>query len=118
MENRRLKSKLTSVGAEHEAAIEIAESLTKAIEKKHSEVDDLKKNKIEIEEKLLVLDIQVSYITYTSMHVHYMHSNLNCCHYYVLYDVEFLLVRCKEKFVKSSGSFGNTSHSTYVAAVG
>ncbi len=27
-------------------------------------------------------------------------------------------VRCKEKFAKSSGSFGNTSHSTYVAAVG
>ena len=60
MENRRLKSKLTSVGAEHEAAMEIAESLTKAIEEKLSEVADLKKNKIEIEEKLLVLDIQVS----------------------------------------------------------
>ncbi len=27
-------------------------------------------------------------------------------------------VRCKEKFAKSSGSLGNTSHSTYVAAVG
>ncbi len=33
-------------------------------------------------------------------------------------DSSNLTVHCKEKFAKSSGSFGNTSHSTYVAAVG
>ncbi len=52
VESRTLKSKLTSVGAEHEAAIEIAESLTKAIEEKDSEATDLIQEKMELEEKL------------------------------------------------------------------
>ena len=52
VESRALKSRLTSVGTEHEAAIEIAESLTKAIENKNSEARYLRQEKMKLEEKL------------------------------------------------------------------
>ncbi len=67
VESRALKSRLTFVGTEHEAAIEIAESLTKAMENKNSEAIDLRQEKMELEEKLKqsdnklqIIQIQVS----------------------------------------------------------
>ncbi len=62
MENRTLKSRLTSVGTEHEAAIEIAETLTKAIENKDSEATDLRQEKMELEEKLKQSDNELQIV--------------------------------------------------------
>ncbi len=70
-ESRALKSKLTTVSAEHEAAIEKAENLSNAMEEKCSEVADLKK--IKIEEKLQLLEIQVSFIQSLSFIKLYMY---------------------------------------------
>ncbi len=62
VESRALKSRLTYVGTEHEAAIEIAESLTKAIENKDSEATDLRQEKMELEEKLKQSDNKLQII--------------------------------------------------------
>ena len=62
VESRALKSRLTSVGTEHEAAIEIAESLTKAIEIKDSEATDLRQEKMELEEKLKQSDNELQIV--------------------------------------------------------
>ncbi len=68
VESRTLKSRLTSVGAEHEAAIKIAESLTKVVENKDFEATNLRQEKMELEEKLKqsdnvlqIVQIQVSF---------------------------------------------------------
>ncbi len=62
VESRALKSRLSYVGTEHEAAIEIAESLTKAIENKDSEATDLRQEKMELEEKLKQSDNKLQII--------------------------------------------------------
>lgn len=75
VEHKKVKRQLIDLGLQHEAAIELAESLSASQEKRHNEKQALEQKLEQVENELELVKIQVRNCVDYSTQLHMSHTN-------------------------------------------